>query len=251
MTLYAIHNADGVIVQTIEQIDELLSEGELLASPISDIWRRKNPHDLYYDAVLGEAVASAAIAASLDKAAILGDGVDAATLSGLPDPCYLLVNNELVKVTGGSYPISKAGPGEVIFRAVGQYKTDVLIVTAYDLAALKVEVADRIDAAAEATRLKYITAGSGQAMVYQAKSDEAKLYAAATSPVDSDYPLLNAEATATGVTVASLASSVLSLSAQWIGLAALIEGLRMGGKKAASDAVTIDAVLAAEQVNWP
>jgi hypothetical protein len=127
----------------------------------------------------------------------------------------------------------------------------VIFVQNHGFDALKAKVAFQIDAAAEATRLKYITGGSGQAMVYQQKSNEAKAYTAAVSPVDTDYPLLSAEATATGVTVAALASSVLAVTGQWVALAAEIEGLRMGAKKAVSDAVTIEAVLAAEQINWP
>ena len=112
-------------------------------------------------------------------------------------------------------------------------------------------MAARIDAAAETTRLKYITGGSGQAMVYQQKVDEAKAYQAGVAPVDADYPILQAEAAATGTTLYALATAVMAVTGQWIALAAQIEGLRMGAKKAATDALTIDAALFAEQVNWP
>lgn len=202
----------------------------------------------YFD---GTAMAQAtAVAVTVDKTRILADGIDAATVSGLPDPCWILRDGVETQITGGSYAVTSSASGAVKVELIGAHRGGV-VVNAYDLAALKAQAADRIDAAAESTRLKYITGGSGQAMVYQQKSDEAKTYTAATSPVDTDYPLLNAEATATGVTVAALASSVNTLTTQWIALAAQIEGLRMGAKKNVTNATTIDAVLAAEQVNWP
>jgi hypothetical protein len=93
----------------------------------------------------------------------------------------------------------------------------------------------QIDEAAGRARSRYITAAPGQEAVYQLKADEAAAYVAAGYPTGGttadDYPLLHAEATATGSTMAGIADMVLALRAAWVQIAATIEGLRMGGKR--------------------
>lgn len=111
---------------------------------------------------------------------------------------------------------------------------------------------ERIDHLAAEARGRHITTGAGQEATYQLKAEEAAAYIAAGRPADTTaYPLLTAEATATGATVSNLADAVQLMRQQWVQLAAYIEGARMGGKVAvqtASDLPSIEtAVVQAEQ----
>jgi hypothetical protein len=95
-----------------------------------------------------------------------------------------------------------------------------------------------VDNMAEATRLKYVTAGSTQAMTYQEKGDEAADYVAAGYPVDlSSYPFIQAEASATGNTATQAADNILAQKSAWIAIGAAVEEVRIGGK------ITIDAAV--------
>ena len=85
----------------------------------------------------------------------------------------------------------------------------------------------RIDAAAEAERVKYLTPGSGQAMVYQQKQAEA--HAWQTNP-SGTYPHLSAEIGITGATLAEVAQTVLAMEAGWTHVSAAIEGTRLAAK---------------------
>jgi len=103
-----------------------------------------------------------------------------------------------------------------------------------------------IDQAAEDARLRYITPGAGQAAVYLAKAAEADSYKAAGYPSASTaYPLLTAEATATGQTKAAIADAVIAKRDAWMLVAGSIEGERIAGKAAVSAAVDIVTAMAA------
>lgn len=105
---------------------------------------------------------------------------------------------------------------------------------------------ERIDRLASEARGRHITTGTGQEATYQLKADEAAAYIAAGRPADtSAYPLLTAEATATGATVSDLADAVRLMRQQWVQLAAYIEGARMGGKVAVQAATDLPAIEAA------
>lgn len=47
-----------------------------------------------------------------DKIEITADGSDATTLTGLPDPCTVLIDGEPQEVTGGTLEFSADTPGE-------------------------------------------------------------------------------------------------------------------------------------------
>lgn len=111
------------------------------------------------------------------------------------------------------------------------------------LAALRDAACAEIDAAAEAARARYITLGAGQAMTYQAKGVEAADVLAGGSGA---HPLLEAEASATGVSVADLAASVAAMSQAWTLAAAAIEGARLGGKASVRSAANPPAIEAAK-----
>ncbi|NEH72262.1 hypothetical protein [Rhizobium leguminosarum] len=117
---------------------------------------------------------------------------------------------------------------------------------------VKVRIRNAIDSAAEFERLKYITAGAGQAMTYQAKAAEAKAFLASADPEPSEYPMLSAEVGITADSLAAVAQIVVSAYAQWQAIGAAIEAARLGGKAAvdaASDAAGVQA--AADAVTWP
>ncbi len=121
------------------------------------------------------------------------------------------------------------------------------------------EAKREIDAAAEVARLRFITAGSGQAMVYERKGQEADAAAADPSPAAADYPLLAAEVGITApdtgdeaVDIAAVASAVLAQRDLWVPVAAAIEATRLSAKQAvdaAADEAAIQAVL--DGLAWP
>ena len=94
--------------------------------------------------------------------------------------------------------------------------------------AVATEVVNR---AAEAARLTFITAGSGQAMVYLSKEAEARAWVAAGSPAQpqaGQYPMLEAEVAAAtaagdGDTLADAAAAVISAAEAWRLIGASIE----------------------------
>ncbi|MDO3434318.1 hypothetical protein QWJ46_16685 [Rhizobium sp. CBN3] len=120
------------------------------------------------------------------------------------------------------------------------------------LARLKTMLKVEIDASAEAQRLKYITPGSGQALTYSQKSDEANRYLAATSPVAADYPLLSAEVGITASDISGVAAVVKAAFAQWQVIGAHIEASRLRAKASIEEASTEEAArAAAAAVVWP
>jgi hypothetical protein len=128
----------------------------------------------------------------------------------------------------------------------------VLVSEAVLMDRLKSELKRRVDEKAEAERLKYITAGAGQAMTYAQKADEARLCLAAAGPDPEDYPLLAAEIGITAATLVGVAQVVAAANSQWLLIGAAIEAARLSGKKAISDAANEeDAQAAAAAVVWP
>ena len=95
-----------------------------------------------------------------------------------------------------------------------------------------------VDYAAEMARLRYITNGAGQALVYQKKEEEARAYVVAGYPADtSSYPFVTAEINATGKTKEDAADDIVAQADAWIATGANIEEERLAGKKAVDDAV--------------
>jgi hypothetical protein len=108
----------------------------------------------------------------------------------------------------------------------------------------KVLLMMNIDSDAEAARLRYITAGSGQAMTYQQKAQEASevLSLVGSGEVDeTQFPLLSAEVGITAPTLIEVAQVVDYAYQTWRVVGAQIEALRLGGKSAVSAATTIPA----------
>lgn len=120
------------------------------------------------------------------------------------------------------------------------------------LVTLKDDLRRAVDAAAEAERLKYISAGAGQAMTYARKVDEARMADTEVNPEPADYPLLAASLGIDGATIADIADVVLQMDAAWTQIGAAIETVRLATKKAISDAADAATAKAAyNAIAWP
>lgn len=104
----------------------------------------------------------------------------------------------------------------------------------------------RINLAAGQSRTKYFTNIPGQELTYVEKQNEQKAYdavvAAGGTPVPTDYPICNAEASATGYTLAEVIEQVRTAAAQMTTVGAQIEAIRRGAIVEAQNATTLDAI---------
>jgi len=107
-----------------------------------------------------------------------------------------------------------------------------------DLTQKRTDAKANIDRAAEQARLRFITWGTGQAMTYSEKSDEAADFVAAGYPADvSSYPFIQAEMNALGETATEVADRILAKKSAWITAGAAIEEIRLKGKNDIDDAM--------------
>ncbi|MBF0168808.1 MAG: hypothetical protein HQL45_14370 [Alphaproteobacteria bacterium] len=146
---------------------------------------------------------------------------------------------------GDALPID----GATAFAALPTFLTAK---SARDLSGMKSAAYSQIDAQAEAERLKYVTPGEGQAMVYLQKQAETKAFQADVNPDLAHYPLIAARATATGQTPATVTAEWAARAAAWYAIAAGIETVREGAKTAVGIATTeaeISAILSG--LVWP
>lgn len=128
--------------------------------------------------------------------------------------------------------------------------TDVvngLTVLGLDLALLRPALYARIDTAAEIFCKSFVTPGETQMVRYQRKEAQARAYLADSN---ASVPMLEAEAAATGVTVATLAATVVATADAWGTIMDTVEGARIGAKKAVLDAATAPEAVLASQVDW-
>jgi len=134
-------------------------------------------------------------------------------------------------------------------------------VEAASLAVVKVDHASRLDADAEAARLRFLTPGAGMMMTYQEKFAQAQAVAAvgeaeanALSQVDREeqFPTLAASVGIEAETLWDCAHLVLQKYAEFAQISLVIERTRLSAKKAISDASDAAAVRAAyEAITWP
>lgn len=116
------------------------------------------------------------------------------------------------------------------------------------LEGLKKNAQRQIDLLAERVRGEFITQGSGQAMVYMRKVQEAETF----QPGEGAYPLLEAEVAATGEDIEDVVAGVLAQRDAWLVIAAQIETTRLRGKKEvreAEDESEISEIV--EGLTWP
>ena len=149
----------------------------------------------------------------------------------------------------GQVLVFSVRPAKVGAGAVGDYQYLVEIDVPPELLveAARQETIAKINTDAGASRSKFITVIPGQETTYAEKRTEAQAYQRSPNPQASDYPMLAAEATATGRTMADVATEVLTLAAQWRQLGAHIEGVRRGAIVQVQKAQTVEEV---EAVRW-
>lgn len=119
---------------------------------------------------------------------------------------------------------------------------------------LKNKACAEIDGEAENIRGRYITLGSGQAMVYDQKRTEAEAYIAAynagqTLP-QGEIPHLAAEADRNGVSLFDQAVIYLTLRQQWLTVSPIIENARLAAKDAVMAATTPAEIEMAKVIDW-
>lgn len=123
-----------------------------------------------------------------------------------------------------------------------------------DLDQWKVRLVAEIDVGAENARLRFITGGSGQAMTYQQKAQEAAsvLASIGSGPLEpAGFPLLSAEVGITASTLVEVAQIVNAAYRSWLQIGAQIEALRLFAKSAVMAATTINDAKAAAAIMWP
>ena len=115
-----------------------------------------------------------------------------------------------------------------------------------------------VDDDAGTQRLKYISGGDGQELVYQRKAEEARKLTSAIAadpqfePEPSDYPMLTAGIGLDGATLSDCAALVLAKDAAWTAIAASIDIIRRTARAdidMAADEAAIRAVRPA--IQWP
>jgi hypothetical protein len=138
MTTKAIYAFDdaGMVKYTL---DWPWSDAGLEAIEASEqhwaILERLAPHDYWMDtASEGKAChVRAACSPSLSKARIRADGEDAAVLSGLPDPCTVVVDGEAHSVEGGSFELASTSAGTHVVSLGGPHRSEPMLLEAVDL----------------------------------------------------------------------------------------------------------------------
>lgn len=126
----------------------------------------------------------------------------------------------------------------------------------HNLGPMRAILRARVDAEAEAVRLRFVTPGAGQAMEYQEAIAQAQAYV--LDPAGS-YPMVQSDVDAgtidprTGLAVATLAEAadlIIWMFAQWQIAGAAIRTARLAAKTAIGAATTLPDLLAAAAIDW-
>lgn len=125
-----------------------------------------------------------------------------------------------------------------------------MVVSPPSLEGLRAAAIASVDAAAEAYRRTFITGGSGQAMAYQQKLEEAKAYLADTSLTAAECPHIFAEVGITGESAEAVSQVVVGMHATWQVKSAQIERKRLAAKAAVDASETAEAISAAAKIDW-
>lgn len=134
-------------------------------------------------------------------------------------------------------------------------------ITPRDLAAVKSDLTRRVDDDAEIVRLRYLTPGSGMAMVYQEKFAQAQAVNAmgetaanAISQIDREaqFPTMAASVGIEAPSLWDCAQLVLAKYAAFAALSLVIERARLTAKSQIAAASTVQSVRDAyEAIAWP
>jgi hypothetical protein len=99
-----------------------------------------------------------------------------------------------------------------------------------------------IDFLVEQVRLRIVTPGSGQAMAYQQKYEEALAFVADPTVDPSEVPHIYGEVGITAPTAAEVAQVILNLRSMWRDVSAQLEHLRLSAKQTVENAVTAEGI---------
>ncbi len=145
------------------------------------------------------------------------------------------------------------GSGEVLEHWVTHTLTNDE--KAAQLAAVKREAKAYIDAQAEEVRLRVVTPGAVQQIVYTQKAAEARdvltNHTPQNPPPQGKYPMLEAEIGITGADIFEVATVVKGMADAWTYLAAQVEQARLAAKAAVDAATTPAQARAQTTVTWP
>lgn len=170
-------------------------------------------------------------------------------------PRYTLIDNPQTTIPSDAVEISDEEHKVLLERQAIGYsiqpgndgKPVAIEPEALSIETIRAKACLRIDADAERQRLKYITPGYGQAMVYSEKAAQAVRFMADQNPVLGDYPLLTAEVGLTADTIDGVAATVWNKRVVWLQIAAMIERARLQAKKLVNESNSpedIDAIVA-------
>lgn len=120
----------------------------------------------------------------------------------------------------------------------------------FDLEQFKNQKMAEVDERVEKERLKIVTPGSVQAMVYMEKADEAERYKADPSIANSEIPHVVKEANTLGLTIDAAADRILLRRNEWKELSSNIESERQRVKQEIRDATTAAEVVSACDIDW-
>lgn len=119
-----------------------------------------------------------------------------------------------------------------------------------DLEGIKDLYKHKIDSEAESVRQLFITSGSGQALEYRQVQEELSHYDLAASIDPSDYPFVNADATARGISLEDSMNEVRQARYTWIVIGAAIRAARLKAKDLIADATSIPEIVDAASIDW-
>jgi hypothetical protein len=94
-----------------------------------------------------------------------------------------------------------------------------------------------IDTLAEQKRLTYISAGNGQVLVYEKKEQQAQAFKDGGYANPENYPFVQKEAAAVGLTPTEMADLILLRASEWENVGSSIEALRRAAKIAVEAAI--------------
>lgn len=199
------------------------------------------PENIYLDAS-GEVSLRSEITLAIDRDYYAADGIDAPTITGLPDDASLIVNGVI------NAELTSETPASVMVETIGKYKSNTLCIMFDDLSALAEKFAASVDKSAGEARLQFVTDAPGQSTVYAKKETEARAYLVNTSLVG---PMLLAEAGGDLAKVEAIALRIVERADACNTALAEIEALRMTAKQAIFAATDVPSILAAVDIVWP
>ncbi|WP_276122577.1 hypothetical protein [Pararhizobium qamdonense] len=120
----------------------------------------------------------------------------------------------------------------------------------WDLEPIKIAALADIDTQAEAVRGRFMTLGSGQAMVYDQKRDEAETFMENPDIAPGLIPHLVSESVMNGISPFDQAVIYLTMRQIWLTVSPVIEERRLAAKTAVAAATTPAAIYEAQSIDW-